>query len=275
MLIDKIKILVYLNFWIAAGAFFQSWFATLYFRSEEHFNYPAVLFFSTLFLYNFQRYIKNMQLTKGDLSDRHLWLRKHFTALKAVSGIAFAGLLIFLTRSNSSTIIALGFCGVIGVLYAGIFRKKAVGLREIPGLKVWLIAGTWAVVCVAIPGMQSDFSIVFHPAFRVFLLILSLGILFDLRDIHFDPQRLKTIPQRIGKSKSIALSIGLLFAMTIHSFVCMPFPFFIADGITTTIGSVLIIGLYNKEKELMYGFGIDGLIVLHGALNLLLVSAFA
>ena len=85
-------------------------------------------------------------------------------------------------------------------------------------LKVLLVALVWTGTTVVIPVISSHLSISWDISIYIlqqFILILILLIPFEIRDLEYDELNLKTIPQRIGvsKTKILGLLLGLIFFM--------------------------------------------------------------
>jgi len=93
-----------------------------------------------------------------------------------------------------------------------VFFSKAT-LREITGIKIFVIASVWAFVSVGLPVLESGIPIsqnVVLEFLQRILFVIVLTLPFDIRDIRFDTRQLGTIPQIIGIRKTRLLGIGLL-----------------------------------------------------------------
>lgn len=78
------------------------------------------------------------------------------------------------------------------------FQKNLHLLRNIPGLKLFLIAFSWAGITVLFPLIQNYMSIRITDwitFIQRFLFVLVITIPFDIRDINYDNNELKTLPQ--------------------------------------------------------------------------------
>jgi 4-hydroxybenzoate polyprenyltransferase len=85
--------------------------------------------------------------------------------------------------------------------------------REVPFLKVFLIAGVWATVTVCLPALalrQPLASAVGLLAQR-FCLVVALAIVFDIRDFTRDrAAELRTFPTVLGVGGAKAISLAFL-----------------------------------------------------------------
>lgn len=92
-------------------------------------------------------------------------------------------------------------------------------LREISGLKTFIIAFVWAVATVIIPLLNENFSVnndVLITSIQIYIYVLVVIIPFDIRDMKFDSIKLATFPQKMGikRTKVIAVFlIGIFFLL--------------------------------------------------------------
>jgi len=92
-------------------------------------------------------------------------------------------------------------------------KKTSRNLRNIPYLKIYLIAIVWVFACIVFPILYENTILqVQHVGLFVafFFYLLGITIPFDIRDFQYDPKSLKTIPQLIGVEKAKQLAILLL-----------------------------------------------------------------
>jgi len=174
---------------------------------------PFFVFFATLASYNFIRLytIDTIQ----DWFFQFIKMNK-----KSIVGLTLASALLvvylgFLLRLQA--LIALIPFGVFTLFYVIPFpmqKKNRVTLRSFAFLKLFLIAISWAGVTVLIPLLHYNIAIgqsemlIFMQRF-LFILVITLP--FDIRDVNYDKDTLKTLPQVLGIPK--AKRIGLLFLM--------------------------------------------------------------
>lgn len=97
------------------------------------------------------------------------------------------------------------------------WTKRWLSLREIPMAKGFLVALVWSYVTVILPILVADRTEVlvntqlwlFYIAqFLIFYVITGLT---DIRDVNVDPPRLRTIPQLLGRNRSLNLYLILCF----------------------------------------------------------------
>ena len=94
--------------------------------------------------------------------------------------------------------------GILVILYPNLERFRFIGLREQPGLKVFIVALTWTIFCVGISYSRLDQSIapilLIQVCFFVFVYVLAALVPFEIRDVLMDPPKLKTLAHRLGIS---------------------------------------------------------------------------
>ncbi len=174
----------------------------------------AFVFFSTVFIYNISRIHLFME---GETVWSLCKNRTSYCLTTLVALFASMASLLMLDRQLLVVIIPLG---IISIGYSMPFFKKMTNfhLRQIPGLKIFLIAFVWGVATVTIPAMQSNIEIDFNVLIimlRRMLFIFAITIPFDIRDRLEDTNhKIKTIPVLVGEkvSKKIALTALFLFS---------------------------------------------------------------
>lgn len=99
-----------------------------------------------------------------------------------------------------------------------VFPLKKYALRNIPYLKLFLIAISWAGITVLFPLIQNLLiprNIDYIVFMQRFVFVVFITIPFDIRDVNYDKKELKTLPQQLGirKSKKLAVLLTLLFIL--------------------------------------------------------------
>jgi 4-hydroxybenzoate polyprenyltransferase len=161
-------------------------------------------------------------------------------------------------------------------------NNQKIGLRNIPGIKLFLIALVWSVSCVLLPvvELEHNYQISISSAETLllvakrFMFIAAITIPFDIRDLFQDKlYALKTIPVMLGEKKAYIfcqllllgyLLLLLLFSQTITVDV-------IALTLVLLLTGWLILKSGIKKNEYYYFFYLDGTMLLQ-YLMLVLVS---
>lgn len=256
-----VELIVYGNIWISLGAVALALNTFLVMNWVITDCFLLLVFFATSLSYCFQRVVRH---TSGNVinSARHQWVfnQKKFLYIliilsSCISGYLFFSLFSFHELLYFSPLIA------IALFYAvNIFSKS---LRDIPFIKIILVAFSWAAVTVLIPAYineglyANDIWILFALNF---IYIFTLIIPFDIRDLDFDEPEKKTIPQLIGIRAAKHTAITLLVVCGLLSLLLSKGALFL---IPVYIVSIIVLFQVNeRKKELFYAFGIDGLILL-------------
>jgi hypothetical protein len=115
--------------------------------------------------------------------------------------------------SDILSFLILVISGIIGIMYSFKINPTSNALREIPFLKIGIVVIVWTFVCCIFPWFNSRVTGHFSPTLLLHLLyIFAIALAFDIRDVHIDPSKLKTIPQVIGVKPAKALVISALIS---------------------------------------------------------------
>ncbi len=152
------------------------------------------LFCSTIVCYNFIKY--------GVEADKYFVVTKPYhRSIQIFSFIAFGFAMYFFVQLSSKLWLLLIVLMLLSGLYALPFWPSSKNLRSLGILKIVLVAVVWTGLTAALPLLDDEVPWSFGVLlllFRRFLLILILILPFEIRDMHFDPPELRTLPQRYG-----------------------------------------------------------------------------
>jgi 4-hydroxybenzoate polyprenyltransferase len=243
----------------------------------------ALLFCSTLALYNFSILLSKPKDPKKSPFKRVHWIFSHYRLMITLTIIAVLSLLPLLFFLTVPSQILLLFLGVISITYnLPIFsiHDKRFGLRNIPGIKLFLIATVWSLSCVLLPVLElendqiitvSTRDIILLIAKR-FLFIAAITIPFDIRDLFQDKtNELKTIPVMLGEKKAYLICQALLLAYLILLFL-FTHNFdrnFFGLTLTVLLTAWLIFRSSWKKNEYYYFLYLDGTMILQFLILLL------
>tara|TARA_R110000868_G_scaffold170545_1_gene405852 strand:- start:21 stop:845 length:825 start_codon:yes stop_codon:yes gene_type:complete len=195
----------------AVLALLEATFILLNIPSGIHLDF--FVFFGTISAYNFvkygveaekyilvaTRYHKNIQI----FSILALFLAAYHVFYLSKEALIFLGVMVFLTG-----------------LYAIPILPHTKNLRNLGGLKIFIVALVWAGTTVLLPVYEINRAIswdIVIETIQRFVLVLILLVPFEIRDLAYDSPELKTMPQRFGVSTTrIIGSIGtvVFFALT-------------------------------------------------------------
>lgn len=204
-----IKFYIFSNIHVALATFCLTKITLLEIGISEN-STALFVFFSTLVSYNFIRFLRINKITT--------WFQKWFQVneryLYILTGTGLLFLIYFTFQLRLKAILVL-FPFLLFTLFY-VFPIKKYSLRNVAGLKLFLIAVSWAGVTVLFPLVQNFIipgQVDYITFFQRFLFIVAITIPFDIRDVDFDSNDLKTLPQQIGikKSKLVGVLSLLLF----------------------------------------------------------------
>jgi hypothetical protein len=211
-----IDLLLFSNLFISIGAALLIYETYWLLGIKPDMLYPAIGFFSTLFIYNLDRLIV-LKSIKGIDSARHKWIVKYSALLIGLSVLALLFLLVSIFFLPLRIIIFLAHLGIISSAYSVPFFIKGLTLRSIKGLKIFLIVYVWAASTVIMPAAAAGLSIfqkdviLFFAERALFIFIITLP--FDIRDFRSDKSsNVLTIPGYIGIKATKRLIIASTFA---------------------------------------------------------------
>jgi 4-hydroxybenzoate polyprenyltransferase len=249
----------------------------------------AFLFFSTIGLYNF-----SMLLAKpGDPGSspyvRVRWIFSHHRLIISITLISILCIIpLGLWYLSIESKLLMIFTGLMAVGYNVPFltlNQQKIGLRNIPGIKLFLIALVWSVSCVLLPivELERSYHINISSAETLllvakrFLFIAAITVPFDIRDLFQDKlYALKTIPVILGERKAYIFCQFLLagYLVLLLLFNQVTLPDILALTLTLMLTGWLIFKSGFKKNEYYYFFYLDGTMLLQ-YLALILFSYIA
>lgn len=235
------------------------------------------VFCGTFFLYNLQRLpaaFAEVEIER--VFKRHRWNTGNRKLLLGISVLAMvAAAYAFLRLYPRTQIIAL-IPAALSVAYAFpviYWKKRWIKLREIPVIKIFIVGIVWGMSCVWVPAAaDASFPHWTSPEVMVWmvscsLMIFAITVPFDIRDLHYDGEKLKTLPAIFGVRKSIViatggmvLSLGGIF-LADHLSTLVEFRHVLIYGVWTAVTCVVIAMSKPERHEYYYSFLIDGLLV--------------
>ena len=261
-----ISFFIYTNIFVSISAL------SLYKITELIFDFRnnvigCFVFFATLFAYN---YMRLPFFFAEENRPRNFWIEKHIHIIYlmlvislflicycvAILGMTF----LYLT----SPIIIISYMYPIRIHYL----NKLYALREIPLLKIFLIAASWSSMTVLVPllylGYTIDYSLISH-LLRIFLFIVAISIPFDIRDLYFD--NINTIPKHIGVLNAKIFSFFCLFIFEMSLIFdllndLMPVPIFLSFFISIEFTALIIYASNEKRTEWFYSILVESLSII-------------
>ena len=243
--------------------------------------YLFIIFFATLFEYNLHRFITVITNKEALNSDKHKWVRENLNGFYLLVFASLVGFISIAFLAKKEVLITLAPIAFLTLFYSipVLGNKKSIfRLREIPYLKIFLIAFVWASSTILLPIIQLNNTFnrvqVITMLMERFFFVFAITIPFDIRDMEADKQAgLKTIPILFNEDTSNAianLSLFIFFLISFFHYQIQNYNSIIGALSISTLTTLLFLNV-NKFKKLTYFYyGIlDGTMLLQGLLVLL------
>ncbi|WGF93070.1 hypothetical protein [Aequorivita marisscotiae] len=224
------------------------------------------LFLASLTGYNFVKYAKVAGL-------HHRSLTQSLRLIQIFSAVCFALLVYFSLQLRIEVLLLTVGFGMATFLYAvPVIRSK--NLRNLSGIKIFVVAFVWAGVSVILPFVASEVAItadVFLTFFQRIFIVVALILPFEIRDVPYDGLNLKTLPQQFGVKNTKLLGLFILLS-------CLGIEFFKeyseAPYLLSLLVFCVVLGwllVISKTRQTRYfaSFWIEGLPILWLLLYLL------
>lgn len=243
--------------------------------------YLFIIFFATFFEYNLHRLITVISNPKALESDKHSWVKNNRKFFYGIVILSLTGFVISITLAKKEVIFTLAPIAMLTLFYSlPVFKQDVLlfRLREIPLLKIFLIAFVWSAITILLPiiqtGLSYDRTHVFLMLVERFLFVFAITIPFDIRDLMVDQQSgLETIPIIMGEKWSLRISNMALFVFLLLCFYHYSGlkEWYILMAMTlSAISTFFLINNQKMKKMAYYHYGLlDGTMLLQGLLVLL------
>ncbi|MGB3949311.1 MAG: hypothetical protein WBM13_15085 [Bacteroidia bacterium] len=229
--------------------------------------YLLLVFFATLFIYNFQRLF--YKSVNQNASIRRAWLNKHQTAIKLQTGIGLMGTCITFWYSNQKLLLYLSPLLLLSIIYFTPFIK----LRKHPILKLLTLALVWTMVTATTPVLLVSETISINSLLHIFerfFFMIAICIPFDIRDFEIDKaENVQTVAHLLGNNKAKNTALGCIVASIVLLLIEYTsgvinekmLSVLLLSSIVTTL---LIAKTNSKKGEYFYVAGIDGTMLIQG-----------
>ncbi|MEJ7557363.1 MAG: hypothetical protein WKF66_03575 [Pedobacter sp.] len=249
----------------------------------------AFVFFATIGLYNFSMLLAKPKKPEESPYKRVRWIFSHHRMIISITLISMLCLIpLFLLYLSIESKLLMIFTGLVAVGYNIPFltlNNQNIGLRNIPGIKLFLIAMVWAVSCVLLPIMELQHShqVNIKPGdtlllvIKRFLFVAAITVPFDIRDLFQDKlYALKTIPVILGEKRAYLFCQFLLlgYLLLLLLFRQATYPDIAAVVLNLAVTGWLIFKSNIKKNEYYYFLYLDGTMLLQYLLLVLFSILF-
>ncbi len=224
---------------------------TLLANGIEESKTALFVFLSTIVAYNFIRFYR----ISGVVNWFSEWMNEYKNVLYMIStlSLVFAGFLAI--QFQLKVFLCLLPFALLTFFYVFPLPFKKIPLRNVPGIKLFVIGLSFAGITVIFPLVQNDITLAINhwlTFIQRFLFIVLITIPFDIRDLHCDIESLNTLPQKFGVKK--AKTIGVFYAIF---FIVLDFFKQPIDEIQLIIGLIVIVVsaiflISSKENQSKY-----------------------
>jgi 4-hydroxybenzoate polyprenyltransferase len=236
----------------------------------------GLLLCSTIAMYNYSMLLSKPANPKKSSFARVRWIFSHYrltVTITIISILSLIPLALFLSTESKILLVALALISISYNLPIFTLNDKKFGLRNIPGIKLVLIAAVWSLSCVLLPVLELEShqaiviptrDIILLTAKR-FLFIAAITVPFDIRDLFQDRNNeLKTIPVILGERKAYLFCLLLLVIYLILLFLfTQSFDRnFLGLMIAIILAGWLIFRSEWERNEYYYFFYLDGVMIL-------------
>lgn len=204
-------------------------------------------------------------------SVRKAWINRNRNLLIFYIGLAIFLILGALPSLNYRVLWIITPCCLVSLAYSFHIKVwgKVWGLREVPLLKVLIVAVVWSLVSVLSPLLQTNeydelsvYRIVMLISIR-FLLLLTLCLLFDVRDVIEDSNKgIRTFSSIAEIKKLKIICFIFLLIISLLSVIALETTFFHLF-IFGAAASAFIVHTDKNQNDYFYNFSGDGLIILY------------
>ncbi len=274
-----IHLILYSSLWIAicAAAQVQLTFELIG-SPQGPGNYTLFVFASTIGLYGLHRLVGINIVRAFEHEGRFAIIKKYRSHIIVYSVLGFIAAGVFFILLPSSTWLYLILPVAISAAYVIPTTKSGKRLRDLPLVKIFLLASSWSLLTTTVPLLNIGYSetipitLIFIERF---LFIIAITIPFDIRDMDVDTETgLQTLPHILGITRSKILAISLLGLSAVVAYVLLAQGVY-AQGILwsyaifLTITALLIWRSHAGHSDYFYSGLLDGTMLL---LYLLLIG---
>lgn len=273
-IIPFINLILYSNFFIAICAVALTFQTQLIaFNSIQLDVSVGLAFFATLLIYALHRLVALQKVQKFMNEGRYLVINSYKSHIWIYAALGLVGAIYYFFQMSWNVQLSLVIPGVISLAYVLpiIGKRKKLRLRDLDGIKIFLVAGVWAYVTVILPILEymtldwRHFLLFQERAFFIFAITLP----FDIRDLKIDKDiNTRTIPALIGTPRTLQLAILILVGAWLLAFA--NYWFFdvyslvnlVALGISIISTYIFIRVAIRQEHDYYYTGLLDGTMIL-------------
>jgi 4-hydroxybenzoate polyprenyltransferase len=225
-----------------------------------------LVFAATLLVYNLDAVLPFKHGQPAGTSGRKAWQQQHRRALALLASVAaLGGGYLFLADGWWRYLPALLPLTALALLYSwplGRWRGRPRALREVPLLKIFLIAGVWSAITVGLPtlALHRPLAEAVGLLAQRFCLVLALAIVFDIRDLSRDRAAdTRTFPVVLGMAGAKAVALAFLTGAMVLGFERGVPPLGLA--LTALAAATVILLADERRGDYFFALWADGVLL--------------
>ncbi len=268
-----LEIFIYPSIWVATGLASLAFYTQDVLGLPTDWRAPILIFSASLVFYNLDRIFDSYVQEIPDRQVQSFFRNKFVFVLLLLAALA-TGILLFLAPQQVR-LVSLG--GLVPLLYGIPILPLPQGkktqwyrLKDIPGIKAWIVGGTLTYSVIAVPLAYANASLDCSAILITLFLLVFISTnshLFDIRDVKSDRNKgVLTLPLIIGirGTKIVFTTLNLLVLIVTSWYwirgLTIPAPFVIGS---TTLINLAIVWLPTPETPRnIYNIWIDGCLFL-------------
>lgn len=251
---------IFSNIHVALSSFSLTKITLLDCKNSDN-TVPLFVFFATILSYNYIRLTRLKQVKSWYFK----WLKSNKTDLILLSILSFLACVYLILKIRLHTFFILIPFVILTLLYVlPPFISKNINLRNLPAIKIFLIAFSWAGITVLFPLMQYG---IFNNTglwlfFQRFLFVVALTLSFDIRDVLYDSESLLTLPIWLGVKNTKIL--GLIFLGLFLAIDCfyIKTKYLWIDGLIAVCLGFLLLKSSTNQNKYYSAFWVEGIPIL-------------
>ncbi|MDP2175422.1 MAG: UbiA family prenyltransferase [Bacteroidota bacterium] len=247
----------------------------------EFHPYLFIIFFATFFEYNLHRFIPFFKYRNRIIDHKYDWVKRNTSLFHFLVLVSAIGFLIAIYFAQKEVLLVLTPIAVITFFYSiPLFKSKNrwVRLRDIPYLKLFLIATVWSSATILLPVIHAPIKFasgnVYLMLLERFFFILAITIPFDIRDMQTDQQLgLKTLPHLLKPTQSYQLAIlcmVIFWLVSVLHYTILNNQFILIPISLSAISTIYFLSSRKIRQHTLYHYGIlDGTMIIQGLMIVL------
>jgi len=258
------------NLWLAIGASTMISASIYCLKGTWEWNELEIwVFFATLSLYNWHRVLGFKKNRPNPALNN--WVNSHRQTILGTALLASfcAGVLYFLLPIKVQ--LALLIPCVLGLSYSLPIFPNQKRLRDVPRLKILVLASVWAWVVVCLPSIFANIPL--SPItgmffFEKWLFFFAIAIGFDIRDVAFDlSQGVLTLPGKWGIKVAkiigiLALLLAIVIGTSLYADQYYSLSVYAADLVCLMCTGLLLLKANPQHSPVFFNLLLDGMLIL-------------